>query len=176
MTNEHVWGNWLKPHVRGITNKHFLHQRIVGKQGTRDRHALQIRAGASPLHSKVAIVCTDCNSSWLSRIQENAKPHLLPLLEGKTNIVIGATAQKAIATWATMATITGEFIHRRLSSIAISNEARETFKDTRAPFVSGPLGCRLGVSEGMKAAATEASTFSRHLSHARAVRIYEFTA
>ena len=33
-----------------------------------------------------------------------------------------------------MATITAEFIHRRLSSIAISNKARSVFKDAQQPF------------------------------------------
>jgi hypothetical protein len=135
MTNEHVWGNWLKPYVHRIANKHILHQTTVDVQGS-ERHKLEIRAGASPLHSKVPVVCGDCNSTWLGRIQETAKPHLLPLVEGRENVLVGPAAQKAIATWATMATITGEFIHRKLASIAISHEAREVFKDMRAPFAS----------------------------------------
>ena len=89
MTNEHVWGNWLKPYVHRIGNKHFLHQRIAGRLGTEDRSRFKIRAGGSPLHSKVPIVCGDCNSGWLSQIQQRSKPHLLPLIEGKTDILIG---------------------------------------------------------------------------------------
>jgi hypothetical protein len=134
MTNEHVWGDWLKPYVDRIANKHVLHQRLVGRLGTQDRERTQIRAGGSPLHSKVPVVCVACNSGWLSRIQQRAKPYLLPLVEGRERILIGPRAQLAIATWATMATITAEFIHRRLASIAISNDAREAFRNAQHPL------------------------------------------
>ena len=134
MTNEHVWGSWLKPYVKGRDNKYFLRRKTVGKAGTPDVASLAVKAGASPLHSKVSVVCGDCNHGWLSQIQERSKPHLLPLIEGKERVLIGAKAQMAIATWATMATITAEFIHGRLASIAVSNEAREAFREARAPL------------------------------------------
>lgn len=131
MTAEHVWGAWLKPFVPVAANKHYLHQRLVGRHGTQPRDYLQTKAGGSPLNSTVRVVCAKCNSGWLSSIQNTAKPHLVPLIQG-SECIIGADAQAAIATWATMASMTAEFISRKLHSIAISSEARFSFMMTRS--------------------------------------------
>lgn len=136
MTSEHVWGDWLKSYIPRIANKHTLHRQLIGRLGTRAASTLDIRAGSSPIHSSVRVVCEQCNTDWLSKIQQEAKPHLLPLVQGQTNHLIGVEAQTAIAKWATMATMTAEFIHGRFASIAISQEARTTFKERRQPFAN----------------------------------------
>ena len=111
MTNEHVWGKWLKPYAPPGVNKHELVYATLGKIGTQDKTYTQIKAG-HPLNSQVRVVCAECNNGWLSGIQERAKSHMIPLIEGQQKL-IGAEAQTAIATWATMATITGEHISRQ---------------------------------------------------------------
>jgi hypothetical protein len=135
MTSEHVWGDWLKPYVRSALNKSPILQKTVGRIGTPDRDRVVILAGG-PLNSQAKVVCGQCNSEWLSDIQNRAKPHMVPLIEGRTT-VIGERAQKAIATWATMATITGEYILGRHAFITVSQDHRRAFKDTSAPIAIG---------------------------------------
>jgi hypothetical protein len=69
----------------------------------------------------------ECNSGWLSRIQQSARPFLLPLFEGAAHS-IGAEAQAKIATWIAMATMTGEFLSRDPARVAISQVDRSWFK------------------------------------------------
>ena len=136
MTHEHVWGQWRKPYVSRKSNSHSLSQVVIGRLGAIPQHKMSTRAGPSPLYSTVPVVCLDCNSGWLSQIQNNARPHLVPLIEGKTSHLVSMEAQVAIVTWATMATITAEFISRRLATIAVSIEAREAFMSARRPLAN----------------------------------------
>ena len=77
-----------------------------------------------PLRSKVRVVCTTCNNTWMSGIQNTAKPYLVPMLDGK-RCVIGETAQRTLATWIAMATVTSEFLIHDKAQIAVSQADRE---------------------------------------------------
>jgi hypothetical protein len=131
MSDEHVFGEWLKPFVKDDKNKFVLNQITVPKFGTLPAQQ-RIRAG-TPLNSKVPVVCEPCNNGWLSRIHETAKPHLIPLIKGLP-CAIGEEAQSKVATWATMATMTGEFIHRKPTSVAVSQRERRYFMHARMPL------------------------------------------
>lgn len=54
------------------------------------------------------IACAACNSGWMSRLQQAAKPHLLPYIEGKWTRPSPA-ARKVISSWATMFAMVVEF-------------------------------------------------------------------
>jgi hypothetical protein len=58
----------------------------------------------------------------MSKLQQVAKPHLLPLVEGQ-NCVLGETAQSILAAWGTMSVMVSEHFVRP-SKRAISNEQR----------------------------------------------------
>jgi hypothetical protein len=131
MTSEHAWGEWLKPYLRNRQNKHRHHRRIVTAVGPH-KTSIRIRAGG-PLTSSARVVCGPCNSGWLSRIQKRAKPYLIPLIEGRETL-IGEKAQAAIATWATMATMTGEYTLNRLAAIGVMQSDRTTLMGTSAPI------------------------------------------
>jgi hypothetical protein len=81
----------------------------------------------------VRIVCASCNSGWLSGIQNRAKDFLIPLIEGREH-VFGIEAQEAIATWAIMATMTGEFTLGNLASIAVSQDDRTALFEKPHPL------------------------------------------
>ncbi len=108
MTDEHVWGDWVRKFLPHAANSHEQHSRTIAKDG-QDRIALRKRAG-NVLGATVPVVCKDCNSGWLSRIQTAGKRHLPALFAAKRHIIT-QESQKAIATWATMATITAEYTH-----------------------------------------------------------------
>jgi hypothetical protein len=131
MTSEHVWGQWLKPYLRRDVNKQHFHRRVVSFDGA-DQNTIRIRAGG-PLTSSVSVVCEPCNTRWLSGIQNRAKPYLIPLIEGRETVV-GEVAQRTIATWATMATMTGEYTLNKLASIAVMPNERRALMDTLAPL------------------------------------------
>ena len=122
MTREHIWGEWIKAFVPPAANKHGYQRIAVPRPGERVPEQPQIRAG-NPVGATVPVVCTPCNSGWMSRLQERAKPYLIPLFDGQ-DVRLSADAQTAIAQWATMATMTAEYLGRDARSVAVSPEDR----------------------------------------------------
>jgi hypothetical protein len=117
MTNEHVWGDWIKDHVERRANKHGHAYVLKPRPGEPDEVVVRTRAG-DHIDAKVKIVCADCNSGWMSRLQETAKPFLIPLFKGE-NWSINQTAQSIIAAWIAMATTTGEHISAEKKRVSI---------------------------------------------------------
>jgi hypothetical protein len=112
-------------HVPRTMNKHNHANVFVPRPGEPDPADLRIRAG-DPLSSQVKVVCGDCNSGWLNRIQEAARPLLLPLFEGSSH-TINAVAQAKVSTWIAMATMTGEYMsqdERRVAAAILNPNAR----------------------------------------------------
>ncbi len=92
---------------------------------------MRVRAG-DHLGAQVSVVCADCNSGWLSQIQNAAKPILISLFDGSA-ITLGETDQTLVATWAAMATMTGEYLSNDLKRVAIPQSDRTWLMDKRTP-------------------------------------------
>jgi hypothetical protein len=69
----------------------------------------------------------NCEQGW--SIQNRAKPQLIPLVEGR-QIIFGEDSRTAIATWATMATITGEYTLQN----AVQQSDRKALMHTLMPI------------------------------------------
>lgn len=128
---EHVWGKWLKKIVRSDMNKHHLREREIGRPRSADKTKVTLRAG-DPLQMSLKIVCKACNSGWMSRTQNDAKPFLIPLIQGRKT-VLGEKGQKAIAAWCAMATMTGEYSVRDENAVAVSQAERNWIRDQGSP-------------------------------------------
>ena len=89
-------------------NKHNHANVFVPRPGEPEPAEVRIRAG-DPLSSQVKVVCAKCNSGWLNRVQQAARPFLLPLFEGAKHTVDPDT-QSRLAAWIAMATMTGEYL------------------------------------------------------------------
>src|SRR5579862_8755984 len=64
LDREHIFGGWLRQHVRAADNKHRLQSTIIGRPGSLTTRNINLRTG-EPLLSKAKIVCKDCNSGWM---------------------------------------------------------------------------------------------------------------
>jgi hypothetical protein len=112
-------------------NKHYLQHREIGAMASPDKTTRTLRAG-DPTQSKLKIVCESCNSGWLSRMQQRAKRHLIPLIRGEKT-ALGKEAQEAIAAWCAMATMTGDYLHHDATAVAITQGERDWFRDNLTP-------------------------------------------
>jgi hypothetical protein len=144
---EHIWGKWLLQYVHSKENKHSLKSTAIGTPGTLHTSHTRPRAG-DPLRSKVKIVCKTCNSGWMGGIQSAAKPLLIPLIEGRRT-TLGSSAQKAIAAWCAMATMTGEYLSFDTTAIAITQSEKIGSAFTRHRQKPGKSG--LGIIPEAKA-------------------------
>jgi hypothetical protein len=80
-----------------------------------------ITTQTKPGHSgtrKVRVVCQKCNGGWMSALEAQAKPLLLPLINGE-NGKISVEAQRVLATWASKTVMTAEFIHPKSAVIEV---------------------------------------------------------
>lgn len=132
LTKEHIWGKWIRDYIPVDPKPVMMRDVEVSKSGLPDKVSITKRAG-SALGMTRKIVCAPCNNEWMSRIQARAKPFLIPLLEGRRT-ALGIEAQAAIATWATMVTMTAEFMLHSAGKIGISREDRAALRATEAPL------------------------------------------
>lgn len=82
---EHIWGQWLK--------KIYPTDDIVPKlphyedRNDKDGKAVVARGhhhgGADPLYKTSKVVCVDCNTGWMSKIEENAKNVFVKVFKDK---------------------------------------------------------------------------------------------
>jgi len=131
MTSEHVWGEWTKGYVERTANKLNHANVFVPRPGLPDPPSVRIRAG-DHLDAQVRIVCADCNSGWLSRIQNDAKPILIPLFDGAA-VTLDRAAQQHVAAWVTMATMTGEHLSGDQARVAIPQSDRTWIMEKGTP-------------------------------------------
>lgn len=123
MSEEHIWGKWLKAYIPPTMNKHTMQAVQINRPNERTTGNIYLKAG-DPLRSKVKVVCVDCNNRWLSEIQNRAKPFLTPLIRGDRT-ALGPEAQQRAAAWCAMATMTAEFIDRDPKTIAVPQSQRD---------------------------------------------------
>jgi hypothetical protein len=111
-------GEWTKPYLQRRSNKHTHANVFVPRPGEPEKPNVSIRAG-DHLDSQVHVVCADCNSGWMSRIQSAAKPILIPLFNGE-DCDLDDEAQKVVATWSAMATMTSEYLAKEQRRIVVT--------------------------------------------------------
>jgi hypothetical protein len=91
LTGEHIWSDWLNGVLPG-------RRRFSIKNDKRE----VVRTWTAPeLNWKAKVVCEDCNSGWMSRLEnDHAKPAMLDLILDKPNIKIDKPRARSIALFA----------------------------------------------------------------------------
>lgn len=105
---------------------------IDPKTRTLSRKPTEERKMAGPAQSRtVKHFCRDCNSGWMSVIEQAAQPTLAQLIDG-AQPTLTAEQLAAIAAWATLKTIVGEYTGPE--SRCVSDAERARFFETRTPL------------------------------------------
>jgi hypothetical protein len=123
LSEEHIFADWLAPYLpdigpAGHTTSQRMH-RIPGPKGVAalKMKPLTVKAKSGILQgrrkpvksSSLKIVCERCNNGWMSRVQDQVKPILLPMLHGLWPTEISRWDRRILAAWATMFTMVIEF-------------------------------------------------------------------
>lgn len=61
-----------------------------------------------PYRVRLRIVCDPCNTRWMSRLEDAAKPIALPMILGET-VTLGERAQTALSAWAILKGMVTDF-------------------------------------------------------------------
>lgn len=114
LTKEHIWSQWLRKHTTAsgptLTTTEFDYNH--GPNATAIIHPTNSKTEhKTPLNLQAREVCRDCNGGWMSRLDEQVKPDILALMQGR-GLVLTPDRAAAVATWATMKSFADEFIGR----------------------------------------------------------------
>jgi hypothetical protein len=148
LTKEHVFPNWLREFVPRTQQKtrHLTNFNIRDTQNclqhTRNSLGKLNRPGDMG-SQRLRVVCGKCNNGWMSRLQAETKPIMVPLITNNW-WEIDSKSQLAIASWAAMFTMVLEFADIRTA--AISQETRHTF--AKNPLSLDKWIVSFGVYEG----------------------------
>ena len=127
VTKEHVWADWLDPYLMtGVVNHGRMSGTIYRTHAVRE---VKKQSGSSQ-SGRVRVVCRECNNGWMSVLQNEAKPILVPLLKGEKTI-LHRKAQSILAAWIAMFTMVAEFQSRTPRKVAISPAHRRHLMDRR---------------------------------------------
>ncbi|WP_028061180.1 hypothetical protein [Candidatus Solirubrobacter pratensis] len=94
VTKEHVLPLWLMPYLGDPAQGGVTH---TIRQGVRGPVLREWTTDTLDLAAKK--VCRECNNGWMNDLENLAKPHLIPLLEGNRR-VLDAPTQRILAAWA----------------------------------------------------------------------------
>lgn len=101
VTREHVWPEWLAKEISARTKDLVYHAFRGNEDVVRDTPVLD---------GVVKRVCKSCNEGWMSDLETESKPILLPLVFGdKPNVQLSPNDQRVLATWALKTAIVADF-------------------------------------------------------------------
>lgn len=135
LTHEHLWGDWMEKHFPSPydSTNHTTSFRVADQNG-QILHASFAPGKSSrnkaPSRQSPRIVCKCCNSGWMGRLQEAAKPHLTKLMNGNWT-EITPDAECLLAAWATMFSMVADFGDPKTQ--AVTQEERDEFRKTQTP-------------------------------------------
>jgi hypothetical protein len=95
LTREHVWPQWVRPHLEHEAGPGTNTRTIIRAERTESTSYK-----AQPAHLTVKCACEECNGGWMSQLEERAKPILLPMIEDRAPVKLGSREAVIVATWA----------------------------------------------------------------------------
>ena len=117
---EHLFSNWMAEYIDFRPPNHTASV-LRGASGLK----VEVGLKGGPLHTlRVPHVCATCNNGWMSRLEMQAKPALVSLMQHK-EISLNKQDQTDIAKWAALKTMVGEFLNP--STVTIWRKTREAF-------------------------------------------------
>lgn len=118
LTKEHMWADWLRSYIPRELTGHRVRVSTIHFDQSKEETIFQ-RTG-DPHSRRIRCVCLPCNTGWMSRLQENAKPFLIPPLRGEGS-GFHRRAQTAVSAWIAMMVMVAEHIAQGQVAIAQSD-------------------------------------------------------
>ena len=127
VSKEHIWeSGWLRIFRKTLPifqpwTLWCIERTKLKKEKTENRSAYS---------GTVKLVCRPCNNEWMSQLQNDAKPILLPLMNGERR-ALNRREQTILSAWITMFVMVAEF--QVPDKVAIQPDARQRFKEALQP-------------------------------------------
>ena len=131
VTKQHMWPQWTKPLFDATEQSHD--SLLINIQSTKDLIFIQPEpktTRGSTSTRTIRKVCGKCNSGWMSRLEEAARPSLTAMMYSK-QLVLDRQQQANIAAWTAMTSMVAEFTD--IPNMAIPKIHRESLRVTGMP-------------------------------------------
>jgi hypothetical protein len=140
LTHEHIWADWLKKYIPKNMPNHRAGRMIRGRQAKPIKVTARLVGG--DLRSKrVRCVCASetyapnskhkgCNDGWMKDIQDQAKPIVVPLIDGQA-CSLNVRQQRILSAWIAMAVICSEYSHP--DDVSIREKDRNILRTKHVP-------------------------------------------
>ena len=120
VTKEHLFSNWLRQlFPRTPSDTHTFGRSDWATQTGFEQVINQGHSGSR----RVRKVCKHCNTGWISRIDDDARHAITPLIQGASTLVSQAM-QRDIAAWFTKIAMVGDAIHPTRSVVQSAHVKR----------------------------------------------------
>lgn len=134
MSREHIWSEWTYQFVPKTPNgTHVKFAADTFPHNPRLVESYNSKTYQGDVNTiKLNVVCeTKCNTGWMSKLEERAKPILIPLLLGEPT-VLTKDRQTVLAAWSAMKLMVCE--HHEVTNVTSTQEHRTYLMETqRAP-------------------------------------------
>jgi len=129
LTDEHAWPKWLHDvlplELKSSHHNHLTIRPGFGPVGSASPIVTRTRRSGDPGSRKLPIACSECNTRWMSRLQNRAKEILIPIIRGQW-VDLREDAE-IVARWCVMTTMVYEYIDPM--TIAIPQNERDRLRD-----------------------------------------------
>jgi hypothetical protein len=125
LTDEHMYANWLRNYIPKTMKNYTTMSAEIYPDRSVPTHRL---IGGDPHGRRLRVVCGPCNNGWMSRLQNAAKPYLIPLITGQST-ALDAKEQAIVAAWIAMTVMVAE--HNDPTKVGISAAERLQFKNAQ---------------------------------------------
>lgn len=132
LTKQHVWPEWIQNVLPRDVKKHtqlIMRHSIIQKDNMIIQPEFVFKQG-HPGSRKIRNVCCSCNTGWMSRLEEKAKPYLAALMKNE-EIILDTDIQRIISSWIVMTSIMGEFTD--IKTVSIPTLHRSMLMETEYP-------------------------------------------
>jgi hypothetical protein len=113
VTREHVFPQWkgaaLARDPRGLPKPYKFERWSIEGDGPPSNRCAWSSAG--PLDFVTKCVCSACNNGWMSQVEDQVKPIVIPLIEGRRQ-TFDSAMQAKLGLWATMKTMLAAYAQR----------------------------------------------------------------
>lgn len=108
-SGEHVWPEWLKKVMPPKTGEKWTVRHGMHRVG--DDRVIQF--DIVPFTQTVNCVCVPCNNEWMNEIENDAKPYLTTIIQGRGRD-LPPVGRKKIATWIALRVLILQYTHPKL--------------------------------------------------------------
>ena len=127
LTREHAYPDWI---AALFTSEQVTYERTI--QDRRDEHAMRSSWQQRPFEVKVRAVCEDCNSGWMSDLEQEAAPLLTPMIRGQDG-ELDSLAATVVATWAAKTMLILRLLASRPQELDVAADAYPWVFEQRMP-------------------------------------------